>query len=121
MASLQKVQDFDLERMKEFKKSMICGVCKNPPRPKDRISSGSCSNACHFYSPPKFLCERCKYCPLGWLVKKDKYECMSNEHYIYCAVSGSLEKRDEAILSSTAFSSLLALLFVEIASIMERL
>ena len=55
------------------------------------------------------------------VVEKDKCECMWYEHYIYCTLSGSLEKRDEAMQSSTAFSSLLALLFVVIASIMERL
>ena len=38
-AKLQKVQEFDLEALKEFKKSLICGHCKMPPRPGGKIYS----------------------------------------------------------------------------------
>ena len=39
MAALQKVERFDSEGLKEFKKSLICTRCKKPPRAASRIYS----------------------------------------------------------------------------------
>ena len=74
MASLQKVQEkFDLEALKEFEKSLICGVCKKPPRPGTSVYTsycGSCKCAC--LNSPKFTCFGCcSRCPKGHLRKID--------------------------------------------------
>ena len=38
-AKLRRVQEFDLEALKKFKKSLMCGHCKMPPRPGGKIYS----------------------------------------------------------------------------------
>ena len=50
-AKLQKVQEFDLEALKEFKKSLKCSHCKIPPRPEAKLYScektgGNCKVIC---------------------------------------------------------------------------
>ena len=37
MAASRKVEEFDSKGLSEFKKSLICTVCKRPPRPKQQI------------------------------------------------------------------------------------
>ena len=37
MAAMQKVEEFDLEGLKEFKKSLICAHCKRPPKPSTQF------------------------------------------------------------------------------------
>ena len=36
MAAMQKVEEFDMEGLKELKKSLICDDCKRPPRPETK-------------------------------------------------------------------------------------
>ena len=68
MASLQKVQDFDLETLRRFKKSLICINCASPPRPGEDIY--------HFHQCDEddlwlddddewsnfFRCQNCQFC-----------------------------------------------------------
>ena len=68
MASLQKVQDFDLKNLRKFKKSLVCKGCRSPPRPNGKIYH-LCSKCQGLYAPiggPIFFtcefCLCCKYC-----------------------------------------------------------
>ena len=68
MASLQKVQDFDLKNLRKFKKSLVCKDCRSPPRPNGNIYH-LCSKCQGLYAPiggPIFFtcefCLCCKYC-----------------------------------------------------------
>ena len=50
MASLQKVQEeFDLEALRKFKRSLICGGCKKPPRPGTKVYASECEPRDYIY------------------------------------------------------------------------
>ena len=65
MASLQKVQEFDLENLTKFKKSLICEDCRSPPRPGQTIYH-LCElcrgNQVPFFGLIFFTCEKCFCC-----------------------------------------------------------
>ena len=71
MASSQKVQEFDMEGMKEFKKSLVCGKCKKPPRPGTKVYTSACTYECHIFVGDleyiRFDC--CKHCTRGHALK----------------------------------------------------
>ena len=73
MASLQKVQDFDMEGLKEFKKSFICSRCKRPPRPgtKVYIEGSECANRCHIYNGKSQIFDCCSLCRAGHKYKSN--------------------------------------------------
>ena len=67
MASLQKVQDFDLKNLRKFKKSLICGNCQSPPRPEEDIYHlcGCDKNSIpHDGRSGYFRCQSCQFCEL---------------------------------------------------------
>ena len=70
MASVSKVQKFDLEGLEEIKKSLICYYCKNPPRPGRKIFSHFSDKGCH----PEIITSSCccfKKCENGFSQRFD--------------------------------------------------
>ena len=67
MAALRKIEEFDLEALKELKKSLICDNCKKPPRPGAKIYGSWCQH--HYQHPGSHAyinrCEYCATCPIN--------------------------------------------------------
>ena len=62
MAAMLKVEEFDMEGLKKFKRSLSCFKCKKPPRQGTRIYSHARKSTCH-----EILigCENCQKCDSG--------------------------------------------------------
>ena len=76
MAAMQKVEEFDMEGLKEYKKSLICGHCKRPPRPNTQFhrcvaGTKSCEKIC--CSSCKVFKDICHGTPLKFDAKLTKF------------------------------------------------